>query len=179
MQNKVNRLVECRNTHEVSVPTFTPLLRAGFCNDVNIRKAEIEDIKSVFEIQQKQNLSYWSIEDYQSEIDNNDAVFLVAESEDKIVGFILARLITTLKVAEIVNLAVVGKYQKREIGKILLTELSKILITANYKKIELEVREQNLKAINFYLKNNFIKDGIRKNFYQNPVDNAVLMSHKF
>jgi [ribosomal protein S18]-alanine N-acetyltransferase len=144
--------------------------------NLNIRKAEIKDIKSVIEIQQKQNLSYWSIEDYQSEIDNNDAVFLVAESEDKIVGFILARLITTLKVAEIINLAVVGKYQKRGIGKLLLADLLKILSTAYYKKIELEVREPNLNAINFYLKNQFIKDGIRKNFYQNPVDNAVLMS---
>jgi [ribosomal protein S18]-alanine N-acetyltransferase len=179
MQNKVNRLVECRNTHEVSVPTFTPLLRAGFCNDVNIRKAEIEDIKSVFEIQEKHNLGYWSLEDYQSEIANSDSVLLVAESEEKIVGFILARLITTLKTAEIVNFAVVQKYQKRGIGKLLLTELSSVLITSNYKKIELEVREQNLKAINFYLKNKFIKDGIRKNFYQNPIDNAVLMSLNF
>jgi ribosomal-protein-alanine acetyltransferase len=147
--------------------------------NLNTRKAEVEDIKSVFEIQEKHNLGYWSIEDYQNEIDNNDAVFFVAESEDKIIGFILARLITTLKSAEIVNLAVVGKYQKRGIGKLLLTELSSVLITSNYKKIELEVREQNLKAINFYLKNKFIKDGIRKNFYQNPIDNAVLMSLNF
>jgi ribosomal-protein-alanine acetyltransferase len=147
--------------------------------NLNIRKAEIEDIKSVFEIQEKQQLSYWSIEDYNSEIDNNDAVFLVAESEDKIAGFILARLIATLKAVEIVNFAVFEKYQKRGIGKLLLTELSSVLITSNYKKIELEVREQNLKAINFYLKNKFIKDGIRKNFYQNPIDNAVLMSLNF
>jgi [ribosomal protein S18]-alanine N-acetyltransferase len=144
--------------------------------NLNIRKAEIDDVESVFEIQQKQNLSYWSIEDYQSEIDNNDAVFLVAESEDKIVGFILARLIATLKVCEIVNFAVVDKYQKRGIGKLLLADLLKFLSTAYYKKIELEVREQNLKAINFYLKNSFIKDGIRNGFYQNPTDNAVLMS---
>jgi ribosomal-protein-alanine acetyltransferase len=147
--------------------------------NLNIRKAEIEDIKSVFEIQEKQHLSYWSIEDYNSEIDNNDAVFLVAESQDKIVGFILARLIATFKVCEIVNFAVVEKYQKQGIGELVLTELLSVLITSNYKKIELEVREQNLKAINFYLKNKFIKDGIRKIFYQNPTDNAVLMSLNF
>jgi [ribosomal protein S18]-alanine N-acetyltransferase len=141
-----------------------------------IRKAEIKDIKSVFEIQEKQNLSHWSIEDYQGEIDNNDAVFLVAESKDLIVGLILARLIATLKVSEIINFGVVEEYQKQGIGKLLLTDLSKILTTSNYEKIELEVREQNLKAINFYLKNSFIKDGIRKHFYQNPLDNAVLMS---
>jgi [ribosomal protein S18]-alanine N-acetyltransferase len=144
--------------------------------NLNIRKAEIDDVESVIEIQQKQNLSYWSIEDYQSEIDNLDAVFLIAESEDMIIGFILARLIVTLKAAEVINFAVVEKSQNRGIGKILLSELCKVLTTASYKKIELEVREQNLNAINFYLKNQFIKDGIRKNFYQNPVDNAVLMS---
>jgi [ribosomal protein S18]-alanine N-acetyltransferase len=141
-----------------------------------IRKAVIDDIESVFEIQEEQNLSRWSTEDYQSEIVNLQAVFLVAEIENKIVGFILARLIETLKVSEIVNFAVVEKYQKQGIGNLLLTVLSEILTTSNYKKIELEVREQNLKAINFYLKNNFIKDGIRKSFYQNPIDNALLMS---
>jgi [ribosomal protein S18]-alanine N-acetyltransferase len=104
---------------------------------------------------------------------------LVAESEEIIVGFILARLILTLKTAEIVNFAVVEKYQKLGIGKLLLTNLSNILTSSNYNKIELEVREQNLKAINFYSKNNFVKDGVRKNFYQNPVDNAVMMSQNF
>jgi [ribosomal protein S18]-alanine N-acetyltransferase len=144
-----------------------------------IRKAEIQDIESVVEIQEEENLSRWSKEDYQSQIVNLQAVFLIAKIENKIVGFILARLIETLKVGEIVNFAVVEKYQKQGIGKLLLTDVSSILITSNYKKIELEVREQNLKATNFYLKNKFIKDGIRKNFYQNPDDNAVLMSLDF
>jgi [ribosomal protein S18]-alanine N-acetyltransferase len=58
-----------------------------------IRKVVIDDIESVFEIQEEQNLSRWSTEDYQSEIVNRQAVFLVAEIENKIVGFILARLI--------------------------------------------------------------------------------------
>jgi [ribosomal protein S18]-alanine N-acetyltransferase len=141
-----------------------------------IRKAVTDDIESVFEIQEEQNLSRWSTEDYQSEIVNHQAVFLVAEIETKVVGFILARLIETLKVGEIVNFAVVEKYQKQGIGNLLLMDLSEILTTTNYTKIELEVRQQNLGAISFYLKNNFIKDGIRKNFYQNPVDNALLMS---
>jgi [ribosomal protein S18]-alanine N-acetyltransferase len=141
-----------------------------------IRKAVTDDIESVFEIQEEQNLSRWSTEDYQSEIVNPQAVFLVAEIETKVVGFILARLIETLKVGEIVNFAVVEKYQKQGIGNLLLMDLSEILTTTNYTKIELEVRQQNLRAISFYLKNNFIKDGIRKNFYQNPVDNALLMS---
>jgi [ribosomal protein S18]-alanine N-acetyltransferase len=144
-----------------------------------IRKAEIKDIKSVFEIQEKQDLSYWSVEDYKSEISNIDALFLVAEIEEITVGFILARLIATLKTAEIVNFAVVEKYQKLGIGKLLLTNLSNLLTSSNYNKIELEVREQNLKAINFYSKNNFVKDGVRKKFYQNPVDNAVMMSQNF
>ena len=147
--------------------------------NLDIRKAEIDDIEYIFEIQEKHNLGYWSIADYHSEVSNSDSVFLVAESEDNIVGFILARLITTFKTSEIVNFAVVEKYQKKGIGKLLLTDLSSVLTASNYKKIELEVREQNLQAISFYLKNKFIKDGIRKNFYQNPADNAVLMSLNF
>jgi [ribosomal protein S18]-alanine N-acetyltransferase len=141
-----------------------------------IRKAELQDIEDVFEIQEKENLSYWSIEDYQSEINNSESIFLVAEVDKKTVGFIFARLITTLKVCEIINFGVTGKYQNQGTGKRLIDSLTEILRVLNYEKIELEVREQNMKAINFYLKNNFIKDGIRSNFYQNPIDNAVLMS---
>jgi [ribosomal protein S18]-alanine N-acetyltransferase len=135
-----------------------------------IRKAELQDIEDVFEIQEKQGLSFWSIADYHSEIANSESIFLVAESDRKIVGFIFARLITAIKVCEILNFGVAEKYQNQGTGK---------LRTLNYEKLELEVREQNLKAIDFYLNNNFVKDGIRKNFYSNPVDNAVLMSFIF
>jgi [ribosomal protein S18]-alanine N-acetyltransferase len=144
-----------------------------------IRKADLQDIEDVFEIQEKQGLSFWSVEDYQSEITNSESIFLVAESDGKIVGFIFARLITTLKICEILNFGVADKCQNQGIGKQLVDNLTEIVNTLKYEKIELEVREQNHRAINFYLKNNFLKDGIRKNFYQNPTDDAVLMSQIF
>lgn len=44
-------------------------------------------------------------------------------------------------------------------------------------RLLLDVRESNLPAINFYKKNGFVIDGIRKNFYGGPQpENAILMS---
>lgn len=44
------------------------------------------------------------------------------------------------------------------------------------KKIMLEVRESNLPAIKLYEKYNMKKDGVRKNYYREPLENAILMS---
>jgi ribosomal-protein-alanine N-acetyltransferase len=46
----------------------------------------------------------------------------------------------------------------------------------NYKKIFLEVRVSNLKAINFYEKFGFSKDAIRNNYYTDNSEDALLMS---
>ena len=42
----------------------------------------------------------------------------------------------------------------------------------------LEVREGNFAAISLYEKNGFLKDGLRKNFYKNPTENAILMTKR-
>jgi ribosomal-protein-alanine acetyltransferase len=142
-----------------------------------IRKAKSVDINQVFLIQESVGLSYWSIEDYQNEVENPNSIFLVAE-EKAIIGFILMRLITSLDVAEISNVGIKKEFQKQGIGKLFFGEIIKELKPLNIKKIELEVRQQNLQAINFYKKFHFKQDGIRKNFYQNPLDDAILMSRE-
>ncbi len=144
--------------------------------DVLIRQTTVADVTKIFEIQAEVGLSYWSIDDYIFEVTNYEAIFLVAELEQNVIGFILIRLITTLNICEILNFGVCQSQQKNGIGKQLLQESVKYLKLININKVELEVREKNTQAINFYLKNNFIPDGVRKNFYLNPNDNAILMS---
>ena len=58
-----------------------------------IRKAEAGDVDSVKNIEIACGLSSWQIEDYKNEVNREDAVFIVAELNKRIVGFILARLI--------------------------------------------------------------------------------------
>jgi ribosomal protein S18 acetylase RimI-like enzyme len=76
---------------------------------------------------------------------------------------------------EIYNIAVKREFQNRGIGNRLLNELVLLIKQCNSQSIWLEVRNSNSKAINFYKKNDFGKIYERKNFYSNPVENAIVM----
>ena len=58
-----------------------------------IRKAEIEDVTSVKNIELECTLSTWQIADYQNEVSREDSIFIIAEINKKIVGYLLSRLI--------------------------------------------------------------------------------------
>lgn len=146
-----------------------------------IRKAEAGDVDLIKELEIENGLESWSREDYLCEIDRKDSLFLTINLKKELIGFIIARLITNSDKssneteAEICNLAIKKKHQRQQLA----TNLIKNLLTDTenlIKKIYLEVRENNLPAINFYKKNNFKTIGIRKNFYRNPTENAILMA---
>ena len=62
------------------------------------------------------------------------------------------------------------------IGTMLLKSMLDQCKVMNYKKIFLEVRVSNEKAINFYEKFGFSKDAIRNNYYTDNSEDALLMS---
>ena len=64
--------------------------------------------------------------------------------------------------AEIIKIGIDKSYQRKNYGSYLINEMKKIGI----KKIFLEVSVENIRAINFYLKNGFYKSGIRKEYYK-------------
>lgn len=137
------------------------------------------DVPQVYEISQKSNLSYWSVEDYRAELKIEDAICLVAKDQtDIICGFAVMRLIrqtNNSNYLEINNIAVEEKYRNKGIGSNILLEIDKICRNNNLAKIFLEVRESNTNAISLYLKNGFRKSGRRKRFYSKPTEDALTM----
>jgi ribosomal-protein-alanine N-acetyltransferase len=98
----------------------------------------------------------------------------VAEKLNKIIGFIIG-VKTGEEKGRILMLSVEEKNRRQNIGTTLLKNLLSELVKHNVKYIELEVRTDNKKAIQFYQKHGFrIVDTI-KNFYQNG-ENAYLMT---
>ena len=96
---------------------------------------------------------------------------IVVEHNDEVLGYILFYDIAPE--IQILNLAVKKSARNKKIGSLLLAS---VLEYENIKYITLEVRESNISAINLYKKFGFEMDGIRKNYYRNPKENAVLMS---
>ena len=95
--------------------------------------------------------------------------FIVAEKFQKIIGFAIG-VKTNIDTAKILMLSVSEKYRKQNIGSSLLTYFIKVILAENIKNIELEVRTDNKKAINFYQKHGFIKVRKLTEFYQNGKD---------
>ena len=101
--------------------------------------------------------------------ETNPDGFMVAELNHKIIGFIVGVEINPEK-AKILMLSVSPDYQKKKIGTKILKEYVKKVQKKYTKYLDLEVKTDNKKAIEFYQKNGFkIIDEIKK-FYQNGED---------
>jgi ribosomal-protein-alanine N-acetyltransferase len=101
--------------------------------------------------------------------ESNPNEFFIAESGHKIIGFIVGIKINQ-ELAKILMLSVSKPHQNKRVGTNLLLYFIEKLSKENIKIIELDVRTDNNKAINFYGKNGFIIKEITKGFYQNGED---------
>ncbi len=91
--------------------------------------------------------------------------FIVAEKSHKIIGFIIGVKTTEIS-SRILMLSVSELYRRQKIGSMLLIEFLKIMQDEKVKYVELEVRTDNKKAKNFYLKHGFRIKGKINEFYQ-------------
>ena len=86
--------------------------------------------------------------------------------DEKICGYLM--VLDSIDVYEILAIATVEEYRNKGIAQELLDKIKT-------KDIFLEVRESNEKAINFYKKNNFKQISIRKGYYSDPTEDAIIM----
>ncbi len=153
---------------------------SGQTQNVAIIDFDAKYTDEILQIQAETGLSIWSKNDYLNELERTDSVFKIAQNADgKIVGFALLRLLfgssnDLFDSSEILNIAILEPFQKQGFGQIVFDEIVCELEQKNIKEIWLEVRESNAKAIAFYQKNGFEFQFERKNYYQNPTENALV-----
>ena len=86
--------------------------------------------------------------------------------ENKVLGYLM--VLDSIDVYEILAIATIEEYRNNGIAQELLDKIKT-------KDIFLEVRESNQVAINFYKKNKFKEISVRKNYYSEPTENAIIM----
>ena len=86
--------------------------------------------------------------------------------KDKVCGYLM--VLDSIDVYEVLAIATIEEYRNKGIAQKLLNKIK-------IKNIFLEVRESNQTAINFYKKNKFKEISIRKNYYSEPTENAIIM----
>ena len=106
-----------------------------------------------------------------------DTKFFVYFENEKILGY--AGLQVVLDEGYVTNIAVTAVARGRGIGKTLVETLINFGKENNLAFISLEVRQSNLPDISLYTKCGFVNMGERKNFYQNPTENAKILTKEF
>lgn len=116
----------------------------------------------------------WSEKSFWEVLENPLAVYRVALCGEKLVGY--AGMYLVENVCDIMNIAVHPDNRRCGIANKLMKSLVNYAKDNNAEVIELEVRLGNASARAFYEKLGFVRDGIRKNYYSFPKEDAVLMS---
>lgn len=132
-------------------------------------------LNELVELEKKCFSDPWSstmfLGDLQSEF---TCYFGAFNGEGNLIGY--AGMWLSVDGGEITNVAVHPDYRRKGIAYLLVENLIKICENNNFQYINLEVRESNCKAISLYNKFGFEKVGMRKNYYNNPKENALLMT---
>jgi len=140
---------------------------------LEFRRMQPEDLDSVTAIEKTLFSCPWSRNGFESSLDKPYILFLTALLDGEIVGY--CGLLKSFDEADIVNVAVAKEYQGRGIAYAMLTELMRLGNEIGVRDFTLEVRVSNAPAIHVYEKLGFVSEGIRKNFYEKPREDAMIM----
>lgn len=143
--------------------------------NISIHKITQADVDDVFNIEKLIHPEHhWSKDSFYNEIANNLARYYCAKGSDgKILAFIGFWII--LEEAHITTLGTHPDYRKNQLAQALLIQSIETCYKEMVKYITLEVRESNVSAINLYEKFGFSSIGMRKNYYQDNGENAIIM----
>lgn len=139
-----------------------------------IRPMTKEDCIQVAAVEAVSFTMPWSLKAFTDTVEKQNFRYFVAVEQEEILGY--CGFLYVLDEAEIPNVCVKESARRRGVGtklmSVLFAEAKQLGITVLY----LEVRESNRAARCLYESLGFQNNGIRKNFYEQPIENAVLMS---
>ncbi len=140
-----------------------------------IRKLDYQDVDAVCQLEEEAFSKPWHKQSFLEMIENKDALYLVAITEkNQVVGCCGLRNI--VGEGDISNVVVKKEFQNRGIATQMISELlKKGKEIYQIEAFTLEVRVKNQYAIRLYQKFGFVSEGIRKDFYEKPKEDAMIM----
>ena len=139
-----------------------------------IKPMRLEDIGSVLEIEQMSFPTPWPRDAYYHELrENRLACYLVAREFHRIVGY--AGMWVILDEAHVTTIAVDPVHRRRRFGERILVALIDEAMKRGARWVTLEVRKSNLGAQTLYRKYGFKDIGIRKAYYSDNREDAIVM----
>ncbi|MGI6555048.1 MAG: ribosomal protein S18-alanine N-acetyltransferase [Bacillota bacterium] len=145
---------------------------------LQIQPMQADHLSSVLEIENVSFPTPWSYRSYMGEITrNNFAHYFVGLIEDKVVGYIGIWIV--LDEAHITTIAVAPEFRGNHIAERFIefgVEYSKVW---GAEKMLLEVRVSNKAAQKVYKRMGFVEIGVRKQYYSDTLEDAIVMLKKY
>jgi len=143
---------------------------------VHIRWMIRRDMPEVLAIEQESFEFPWLDEDFINCLRQRNCIGMVAEHEDRVVGFMIYELHKTR--IHVLNFAVAGGYRRRGVGSQMVAKLIGKLSVQRRSRAMLEVRETNLAAQLFFRENGFRAVAVLRSFYDDTPEDAYLMQYR-
>lgn len=140
---------------------------------MEIRKMTADDVAQIAELEAEIFSDPWSERSIFPYVCTSGGMCYVAVSDGKVLAYVLGRVIAPE--GEVYRIATRRGYRRRGIAYRLLDYAVKCERGRGLETLFLEVREGNVPARNLYHSYGFSEVGVRKNYYSNPVENAIVM----
>ncbi len=141
---------------------------------IQFRKMTEADIQHIVEIEEEAFTTPWSYDAFYNELTNNHfACYLIMDIGQEVAGY--GGMWVLLDEAHVTNVAVRHDYRGNKLGERLMSELMKTAKFLGAKRMTLEVRESNEIAQNLYRKLGFYRAGVRKGYYSDNQEDALVM----
>ena len=140
---------------------------------MDLRRAIPDDVPKIVALEEASFADPWGERDVFATVCSEGGICFVALEGDEVIGYVFGRLIAPE--VEIYRIAVREDKRRRGIGYRLLSYMMKTERGHGLETVFLEVRSHNEAARALYRAYGFNEISVRKNYYQNPTDDAVIM----
>ncbi|MDY0410484.1 ribosomal protein S18-alanine N-acetyltransferase [Virgibacillus soli] len=142
--------------------------------EVMIRKMELDDIADVYTVDSASFPVPWTKEIFYQEIAlNSHAYYYVLLLDEHIVGYVGMWIVEDD--AQITNIAILPSFRGLKLGEKLFRFSIQMAMYHGAERLSLEVRESNIVAQNMYRKFGLVPGGIRKKYYTDNKEDAIVM----
>ncbi len=141
---------------------------------IQFRSMRMEDIPAICAIEQEAFPTPWSYEAFRNELIHNFyAHYLVMQWKDEVIGY--GGMWTVMDEAHVTNIAIRKDFRGKKLGNRLMAEIQETARLLGAKKMMLEVRPSNIVAQQLYKKFGFRTCGVRKGYYTDNNEDALIM----
>lgn len=142
--------------------------------ELMIRPMKSHDVEAVFQVEKASYSTPWTKDIFLREVTENDhAHYFVILLDERIIGYV--GLWIVLDDAQITNIAILPEFRGKKLGEKLFRYTMQKLIAMDVSRLSLEVRKSNIAAQKLYRKFGLVPGGIRKNYYVDNQEDAIVM----